>query len=115
VTFVPDKPARNRPAQKLELAADFEFPASSLPWSFAEGERAAKTGSVLVDTDGDQTPDTLLPGTSNFSPGSSPDLFGAKLACPDPCADTCHLDPSTGKIHCTTPFWPSNCPRTVCP
>jgi hypothetical protein len=120
VTFIPVKPARNKAARKLDLAADFTFPASPLPWSFPAGARAKRMGSVLVDTNGDLTPDTLLPGTSNFSPGSSPDHFMSKLytgECPDPCTmePSCHNDPSTGKIHCTTPTWPSNCPRTLCP
>jgi hypothetical protein len=120
VTFIPVKPARNKAARKLELAADFTFPASPLPWSFPAGARAKRMGSVIVDTNGDLTPDTLLPGTSNFSPGSSPDHFMSKLyygECPDPCAmqPSCHTDPSTGKIHCTTPTWPPNCPRTLCP
>ncbi len=120
VTFIPVKPARNKAARKLELAADFTFPASPLPWSFPAGARAKGMGSVIVDTNGDLTPDTLLPGTSNFSPGSSPDHFMSKLyygECPDPCSmePSCHIDPSTGKMHCTTPTWPSYCPRTLCP
>jgi hypothetical protein len=118
VTFIPVKPARNKATRKLELAADFTFPASPLPWSFPAGARAKGMGSVIVDTNGDLTPDTLLPGTSNFSPGSSPDHFMSKLyqgECPDPCELYCHTDPSTGKIHCTTPTQPSYCPRTYCP
>jgi len=112
-TFIPVKPARNKAARKLELAADFTFPASPLPWSFPAGARAKRIGSVIVDTNGDLTPDTLLPGTSNFLPGSSPDRFMSKIYsgdCPDPCAGpTCHTDPSTGKEHCTYPTWPYYC------
>ena len=120
VTFIPVKPARNKAARKLELAADFTFPASPLPWSFPAGAQAKRIGSVSVDTNGDQIPDTLLPGTSNFSPGSSPDRFLSKIyygECPDPCdmGTSCHIDPSTGKTHCSTPVWPSYCPRTLCP
>ena len=87
-------------ARKLELAADFTFPASPLPWSFPAGVRAKRMGPVNVDTNGDLTPDTLLPGTSNFLPGSSPNRSLSKAytgECPDPCAGpTCHIDPSTG-------------------
>jgi hypothetical protein len=119
VTFISVKPARNKAARKLELAADFTFPASPLPWSFQEGARAKRIGSVTVDTNGDLTPDTLLPGTSNFSPGSSPDRFLSKAyygECPDPCAGpTCHWDPSTAKEHCTYPTRPPYCEMTLCP
>ena len=112
-TFIPVKPARNKAARKLELAADFTFPASPLPWSFPAGARAKRIGSVIVDTNGDLIPDALLPGTSNFLPGSSPDRFMSKIysgECPDPCAGpTCHTDPSTGKEHCTYPTWPYYC------
>jgi hypothetical protein len=114
VTFIPVKPARNKAARKLELAAEFTFPASPLPWSFPAGARAKRMGSVIVDTNGDLTPDTPLPGTSNFLPGSSPDRVMSKIdyygECPDPCAGpTCHTDPSTGKEHCTYPTWPYYC------
>jgi hypothetical protein len=109
VTFIPVKPARNKAARNLELAADFTFPASPLPWSFPAGAQAKRIGSVAVDTNGDLTPDTLLPGTSNFSPGSSPDRITPKFGtCP--CPETiCHRDPSTGKIHCTTAAPPPGC------
>jgi hypothetical protein len=113
VTFIPVKPARNKTARKLELAADFTFPASPLPWSFPAGARAKRMDSVIVDSNGDLTPDTLLPGTSNFLPGSSPDRSMSKDyygECPDPCAGpTCHIDPSTSKEHCTYPTWPYQC------
>lgn len=117
VTFIPVKPARKQAARMLELAADFTFPANPLPWSFLTGTRVKRLGSVIVDTNGDQTPDTLLPGTSNFSPGSSPARFMSANTCPDPCdmEPSCHTDPSTGKQHCTTPYWPPNCLRTLCP
>ena len=78
-------------------------------------------GPVIVDTNGDLTPDTLLLSTSNFLAGSSPDRFMSKFdsryfTC-DPCAvQSCHTDPSTGKQHCSIPTWGSNCgPRTDCP
>lgn len=121
VTFIPVKPARNKAARKLELPADFTFPATSLPWRFKSVARAKAMGPVIVDTNGDLAPDTLLPSTSNFSPGSSPDhsmskQFSYYETC-DPCATvTCHTDPDTGKQHCTYPTWPSYCgERTICP
>ena len=121
VTFIPVKPARNRAARKLELAADFTFPATPLPWRFSAGARAKGMDPVIVDTNGDLTPDTLLPSTSNFSAGSSPDRFMSKVdsyysTC-DPCAvESCHTDPSTGKQHCSYPVWGTGCgERTLCP
>lgn len=119
MTFIPVKPVRKQTARMLELAADFTFPANPLPWRFLTGTQVKRLGSVIVDTNGDQTPDTLLPGPSNFSPGSSPARFTSDSyygTC-DPCASvTCHADPSTGKEHCTYPYWPSSCgERTYCP
>ena len=114
VTFIPVKPARNKAARKLELAADFSFPDAPLPWRFSAGARAKGMGPVIVDTNGDLTPDTLLPSTSNFLAGSSPDRFMSKVdsyysTC-DPCAfRRCHTDPSTGKQHCSYPMWASYC------
>jgi hypothetical protein len=115
LTFIPVKPARNKAARKLDLAGSFTFPASPLPWSFAEGATEKRIGSAVVDTNGDLAPDTLLPGTSNFSPGSSPDRFMLKFGtCP--CEEmTCHTDPSTGKMHCTTPPPPPGCIRRIAP
>jgi hypothetical protein len=110
VTFIPVKPARNKAARKLELAADFTFPATPLPWRFSAGALEKGMGPVIVDTNGDLIPDTPLPSTSNFLAGSSPDRFLAKVdsyysTC-DPCAtETCHIDPSTGKEHCSYPVW----------
>jgi len=118
VTFVPVKPAKKNAARKLEFAADFSFPAIPVPWSFETGSRVKRLGSAVVDTNGDLTPDTFLPGTSNFSPGSSPERLTSNYygECPDPCAGmTCHTDPSTGKQHCSYPVWPPNCEMTYCP
>jgi len=121
VTFIPVKPARNKTARKLELAADFTFPDTPLPWRFSAGARAKGLNPVIIDTNGDLTPDTLLPSTSNFLAGSSPDRFTTKedsyYATCDPCASvSCHTDPSTGKQHCSYPIWGTGCgERTYCP
>ena len=121
VTFIPVKPARNKAARKLEIAAEFTFPAAPLPWRFSAGALAKGTGPVIVDTNGDLAPDTLLPRTSNFLAGSSPDRFMSKAesfyySC-DPCATmSCHTDPSTGKQHCLYPMWGPHCGiPEVCP
>ena len=121
VTFIPVKPARDKAARKLELAVDFTFPATPLPWRFSAGALTKGMGPVIVDTNGDLIPDTLLPRTSNFLAGSSPDRFTSKVdsyyfTC-DPCANvSCHTDPSTGKQHCSYPMWGTGCgERTLCP
>ena len=71
MTFIPVKPARNK-ARTLKLEEGFTFPAIPISWSLAEEATAKRIGPVFVDTNGDLTPDTLLPGTSNFLPGLSP-------------------------------------------
>ena len=113
MTFIPVKPARNKGGRKLELTGSFTFPASPLPWSLTAGATSKGIGAAVVDTDGDLIPDALLPGTSNFLPGQSPDRATTNKAschcCPQELPPTCHLDPSTGKNHCT---YPPMCPHT---
>jgi hypothetical protein len=100
MTFIPVKPARNKSARKLELKGSITFPASPIPWSFREGAVEKRIGRAVVDTNGDLAPDTLLPGTSNFSPGRSPGLMTNKVvdgfACA--CQRTCHA--AEGHEHC---------------
>jgi hypothetical protein len=72
MTFIPVKPARNKVAAKLELTGNVTFPGNPIPWSFTRDARTKRIGSVVVDTNGDQVPETLLPGTSNFWAGVSP-------------------------------------------
>lgn len=99
MTFIPVKPARNKSARKLELKASITFPASLIPWSFREGAVEKRIGRAVVDTNGDLAPDTPLPGTSNFSPGKSPDLTKALIgdgSCA--CRETCHA--AEGHEHC---------------
>jgi hypothetical protein len=120
LTFIPVKPGRNKAAPKLALDGSFTFPAGSpIPWSLSNGAMAKRTGSLVVDTDGDLIPDSPLSATSNFSPGSSPGRLRLNKyydgECPDPCAEpTCHTDPSTGKEHCTYPTRPWNCLPMPC-
>jgi len=97
VTFIPLKPGRNK-ARTLRLKESFTFPATPIPWSFAEEAKAKRTGRVFVDTNGDLTPDTLLPGTSNFSPGLSPNRSTTDKA--EGCGLTCHA--YEDKQHCYT-------------
>jgi hypothetical protein len=108
LTFIPVKPARNK-ARALELEESFTFPAIPIPWSFAEEATAKKIGRVFVDTNGDLTPDTLLPGTSNFSPGLSPNRPNRSMTDKSGggCGLTCHAD--VDKQHCYTNPPPPYC------
>jgi hypothetical protein len=103
MTFIPVKPARNK-ARTLKLEEGFTFPAISMPWSFAEEAGAKRIGRVLVDTNGDLTPDALLPGTSNFSPGLSPNRSMTESG--GGCL-TCHS--TQGHQHCWYPPGPPFC------
>ncbi len=114
MTFVPVKPVRNKDARKLELKGSITFPASPIPWSFREGTMEKGIGATVIDTNGDQTPDTLLSGTSNFAPGKSPGLKTNKLGiyeCP-PCTPlVCHA--AEGHEHCYYDL-SGNCALTEC-
>ncbi|HVR95746.1 MAG TPA: hypothetical protein VMW27_03980 [Thermoanaerobaculia bacterium] len=112
ITFVPVKPGRNKGARNLELAGSFTFPATSKPWSLASAGK--KSGvPVVVDTNGDLKADTRLPGTSNFFPGSSPELFtpNKQLIGACPCEPVCHA--TQGEMHCTES--PYQCYPVICP
>lgn len=113
LSFIPVKSPRGKAARKLELKGSFDFPAAPLPWSLTGGAQTKRLGGpVLVDTNGDLKPETLLFGSSNFWPGWSPDgrtqqQKGCTLCEPQ----TCHDD--DGEQHCTGPIYacyPANCP-----
>jgi hypothetical protein len=117
LSFIPVKPGKSRSASKLELVGNFTFPATPIPWSTTGRADAKRIGSVLVDTNGDLVPDTLLFGGSNFAPGWSPDTPRTKAIQGKSCMlceeQTCHTDPPTGKQHCTGPVYacyPYECP-----
>lgn len=110
MTFIPVKPARVKAPRKLELMAGFTFPAQSLPWSFRSGVQAKKIGAAVVDTDGNLAPDTLVPGTSNFAAGRSPDRNPAAEwgeNCPGCAVYTCHT--GSGHEHCYWEPTPPGC------
>jgi hypothetical protein len=108
-TFIPVRSVKTRNPRKLELKAGFSFPAIPLPWSF-NTEEMKSIGSVAVDTNGDLSPDTRLPGISNFSAGMPPDLITAPGPIgPCPCPQPCHME--DGCVHC---YWPSNCYPVRC-
>jgi hypothetical protein len=117
LTFIPVKPPRTKGGRALEVARNFTFPASPLPWSFQDNTKARSIGSVVVDTNGDLIPDMQLPGRSNFMAGRrSTERSANKLyygEC-DPCPEmTCHL--YNGEEHCSYPTQPPNCQLMACP
>ncbi len=112
MSFVSVRPQKS--VRRLELVGDFTFPAPPIPWSTTGGAMTKRLGAVLVDTNGDMSPDTVLSGSSNFWPGWSPNgLEGMTKGCMTCEPRTCHEDPSTLKQHCTGPItacYPANCP-----
>ncbi len=113
MTFIPVKPARDKSARKLELTTRINFPAVPIPWSTTGGASTKRLGTVLVDTDGDLKPDTVLSGTSNFWPGWSPDRHITTKSCMECEPRTCHPDYTGTDQHCTGPVMacsPYNCP-----
>ncbi len=67
-------------AERLEFAESVTLPTSPYArWSYRQGiPNAKRVGRVMVDTDWDGTPDTFLPGVSNFSAGGT--RFGGDKA-----------------------------------
>jgi hypothetical protein len=95
----------NRPdAEPLELRKKVRFPAIDQIWQTPLAPTKLE-GFLLVDTDGDRTPDTYLPGTSNFgrnySKGSNQvDCNGFYMY---PVTMECH--DADGCQHCVCYLW----------
>lgn len=109
MSFIPVKPTQ-KAARKLELVGKFTFPGNPVPWSFAKEEMSKRIAETVIDTNGDQTPDTLVPGTSNFLPGWDPKQSMNKACCRE---YVCHEE-SSGKEHC---YWappPPECWNLPC-
>jgi hypothetical protein len=114
MTFIPLNSGRDKSARKLELVGSFTFPASPIPWSTTGRADGKRIGSVLVDTNGDLVPDTLVFGSTNFAPGWSP---GARVTKAGSCVEceppVCHTVSDDGEQHCTgglTACYPNLCP-----
>jgi hypothetical protein len=104
LTFLPVESASRQAARKLELPGGFTFPPRPMPWRLASGTAKA-SGPVVVDTNGDLTPDTRLPGTSNFTPGrTAAGPSGDLLIEHTQCCPECHA--ADGHEHC---YYPYNC------
>ncbi len=103
ISFVPVK---GRSSRNLALAGNVTFAARPIPWSLAHVTNAKRISPVVVDTNGDLAPDTLLSGTSNFAPGWSPEGVAAPKACYICEPEFCHMD--NGEQHCTGPIYACN-------
>ena len=115
MTFIPVKARGN--ARNLELVGSFTFPAQPLPWMHQAGAQTKRIGTARVDTNGVMTPDAQVVGTSNFHPGWTPDALlpiRQGKACTRVCEPReCHIDPATGKEHCSGPL--NTCCTCACP
>lgn len=109
IEFVPMNGPRSLPP--LAVTGSFTLPSSDIAWSYVGGPGFKQVGPVVVDTDGDQVPDTRLRGTSNFAagwaPGGETGQAGSCTVC-EP--EVCHSN--EGHLHCTgyTACWPNHCP-----
>jgi hypothetical protein len=118
MTFVPVRGAKRNAGRNLQLVGAFTFPSQPIPWLHEAGPRTKRLTYGRVDTNGDQVPDTVVAGTSNFQPGWKPtDLFEVKYggSCVrDVCEpESCHTDPTTGEQHCSGPVY--TCCGCYCP
>lgn len=108
MTFVP---IENRFGRPLVLEGSFSFPAGDVPWSYSAGSELKQVESAVVDTDGDQIPDTLIGGVSNFAPGWPPEGLPNIDTCRLCEPEICHTEPE--KTHCSGPVYA--CTPSVCP
>ena len=79
-------------------------PGTTSVWAYSKGGAAKLAvqhrGNVWVDTDGDRTPDTLLPAPSNFVAGVDPAAVASQVAlCPGQSCHCCR--------RCTDPYTPN--------
>jgi hypothetical protein len=90
-------PVQNPNARPLVLKHNVRFNHNPrMPWVMGrlEGQVLSHEAFVKVDTDGDGTPDSTLPGTSNFTPG-----FGAREKIIEGC-HTYYDEYGNRKMHC---------------
>lgn len=99
--FVPVERQAVDKGRKLELRGSFNFPATPLPWQLTSQARPERSASLLVDTDGDQRPDSVIVKTPGFSAvGAMPSVF-EKIRSDCYNCQSCHTDPASAKQHCT--------------
>ena len=109
LSFIPVKPGKA--ARKLDLTGSFTFPPTPLPWSTTAGAATKRVGTVLVDTNGDLTPDTLVFGSTNFWPGWKPGPAVKTYGCVQCEPPSCH--DASGETHCTGGY--QACNGAQCP
>lgn len=93
------EPVGRTTTEVWEIRKELRFPpARRQEWTGYDNAKIARaSGFVKVDTDSDGTPDTFLPGSSNFAAGIS--AFPEKIA-----SDSCHME--TEGQHCPDGFYP---------
>jgi hypothetical protein len=93
ITFTP---VGRLSTEVLEIRHQLRFPPMpDARWSSQVGKRGvARPGVVLVDTDADRSPDTYLPGTSNFAAGWRVPAKATQAVV----SGSCHTQ---GSVHCT--------------
>jgi hypothetical protein len=98
LSFLPIDAVR-QPGKRLEISHSVDFVGNPrVPWTFTPGSRGLeKKSAVLVDTNFDGLPDTVLPGTSNFAGGWRGRLRNKAIS------DDCHLPPPEDCGHCVGP------------
>ncbi len=101
LVFTPVSGAGERREVKNQISLG---PGTTSVWAYSKGGAAKlavqRRGQVWVDTNGDRTPDTLLPAPSNFVAGVDPAAVASEVAlCP---AQSCHCC-----RRCTDPYTPN--------
>lgn len=104
MAFIPVKPARTKSARKLELPGRVTFPATRQPWSL-KPDTVKSVSAMVIDANGDLTPETPISGTSNFLAGHSPEYSTIDASCSCCPQEVCHAD--NGEQHCN---YVSQCP-----
>jgi hypothetical protein len=86
------EPVGRATTEALELRKALRFPpAPHAEWAADRGVFSPSVNGILkVDTDGDGTPDTFLPGTSSFAAGRSSRPQKAALYYDQPISTDCH-------------------------
>lgn len=113
ITFIPVEPSRGEKARNLVLVRSLTFPAVPISWHYANLSPAQQRSSVVVDTNGDQIPDSLIFSSPNFVPAGSTKSFSTKLqegcvTCPG--YEICHENPDDTHCSVLVKCAPETCP-----
>jgi len=102
VAFTPVTGAKSRERRELTRRIDLG-PANKSVWAYVTTPRYGK--GVMIDTDGDGRPDTLLPEASNFRAGVQPAVLKDQPKPELALAGSCYIDMTCG---------PGLCPYQSC-